>query len=585
MRLKLLMIKSSQKKYSGLYRIASPQLCWLTAIFLGLYFENANAQAQEEVHIQCNQQTCLAGDTLWWKGYVIEGNQFSKSSTNLYVELFTDSGRMIGHYLFPVIKGQTIGQVVLPDSLASGVYWLRYFTKFGAASGPPCLTEIPISVFHERDKDIVMMKQKTRAKPVIDTALVVLNADTLDTGENGYNSWRIRIKDTSVYHYSISVTDLDCLPLGNKFFGPSETNTRSPGASGYSTDTAYLQYAGTVSRENGRKIGAKQDLLVMLVKDSTVLLNRVIPIGTNGRFMLGGLFFFGKADLLYQLNTTAPDAKNIRIDLDPYSSAPFHIPNGWVKTDSSLTNRKSHAVTADQLPTIQSKGRQLKEVEIKGWKSPRRELDHTYTSGEFSEPAMYAFDLRSETHYDLGAYLRSHLPGFTGGYSSIDTPRYLGDPKRLLFYVDEQLRTWDELENDLADVAYIKAFENSFIGDDPFTKWKTGVGGFAFKGGGAFKIPVQSTPMVIAIYSRKGKDVKQIPGLNFIAIMGYNPIFRYNQADNRPPVVLWSPLQDSNNTRIRFNNHTAIKHFRITLTGFNDEGREIEYTTVLPKEN
>ncbi len=34
----------------------------------------------------------------------------------------------------------------------------------------------------------------------------------------------------------------------------------------------------------------------------------------------------------------------------------------------------------------------------------------------------------------------------------------------------------------LTDVAYMKAFESDFIGNDPYTKWLTNVGGFTLKG-------------------------------------------------------------------------------------------------------
>ncbi len=92
------------------------------------------------------------------------GNHFSTIGTNLYVELFTDSGRMMDHYLFPVIHGQSIGQVALPDSLPSGVYWLRFYTRHQAAFDSDNMCMIPVTVVQTQDKDELLTKQLHAAK-------------------------------------------------------------------------------------------------------------------------------------------------------------------------------------------------------------------------------------------------------------------------------------------------------------------------------------------------------------------------------------------------------------------------------------
>lgn len=550
---------------------------------------NANGQVQpdsvikESVYIHCDKYNCPAGDTVWWKGYVLAGNQLLKGSTNLYAELFTAKGKMLGQSLYPVFHGQAIGQFAIADSLPSGVYWLRFFTKYQAALDSVNLPMIPITVFHAQDKDLVLIKKTKDNKTISDSSLVTLNTDTLDIDAGGYNSWSISIKDSTTYHYSCSITDADQVPeadaTGENISATSVGNAKP---ARLQTDTSFLQWQGKAVKQNGKRLGKNNALMMMLVKDSTILTSRVLPVDSAGRFSLDHLFFFGKADILFQLNTTSLDNKNVQLVLDQYKSPAFHIPAEWNKKGIIQLQEKLDKLDAAR---IAAKGRQLKEVKVIGWKSPRKELDHSYTSGAFSEPALYAFDLRNETHYDLGAYLRSHLPGFTGGYSSSDTPAYLGSKERLLFYVDEQLKTWDQLESDLTDVAYIKALESDFIGNDPFTKWVTGVGGFSLSGGGTFKTPSQPTPMVVSIYTRKGKDVRKVPGLNTIAVNGYAPIAKFHSTDNNRLTLLWEPLVDSNSFRLKFNNNGITQHFRFTLKGFNDEGKEIYYTTIISKEN
>ena len=120
---------------------------------------------------------------------------------------------------------------------------------------------------------------------------------------------------------------------------------------------------------------------------------------------------------------------------------------------------------------------------VEGWKSPRQELDHRYTSGAFSEPALCSFDIRTERRFhDIGSYLRMNFPRFKGGYSLSEIPyEVLGHP--FLFFVNQQNYTWEELSMfDWDRIAYIKCFENDFIGDDNFIRWKNGI----FKG---FSLP------------------------------------------------------------------------------------------------
>ena len=87
--------------------------------------------------------------------------------------------------------------------------------------------------------------------------------------------------------------------------------------------------------------------------------------------------------------------------------------------------------------------------------------------------------------------------------------------------------------------------------------------------------------MVVMIYTRKGKDIKKVPGLNELTLMGYTPIARFTPEANGSTLV-WVPLIDANHIRLRFYNDYAAKRFRLTIHGVSDSGKEIYYTAVLP---
>lgn len=524
----------------------------------------------QKMYIHCDKSLYLPGDTIWWKAYVLDTHQRLSGNTNLHVELFNNAGNEAGKAYFPVVNGQSIGQLATPDSSASGVYWLLFFS--GADPGEQ--VSIPISVYHRQDDRIVLMKKRNEQLP--GAATIISFRPIPDTKD--YRSWQIRLDSNVICHCSVSVTNAS--ESGAQF-----TSSAQVGQTGQSRvkDTAFLSWQGSVFKKDNQKVLRNTSLMALIVKDSVLLTSRVIPVDTAGRFQLDDLFFFGQATLLYQLNRGGAAAKDVRLALDSVSPPPFQVPEGWIRTDSLVKPGITNQASVKFQDSLKITGKQLKEVKIRGWKSHWKELDHQYTTGAFSEPALYSFDLRNEKLFmDLGTYLRANLPGFQGGATSMDKPFMVPDHP-LLFYVDEELKTWDELDSyRLEDIAYIKAFENSFIGDDPFTKLRTGVGGFSMSGSGSgLKVGSQPTPMIVSIYTRKGKDKRHVPGLNALTIAGYTPIARFQPSEQERTTRLWEPLIDANSFLIKLARRDSGKPLRFTIAGFTDEGKEIYYQTVI----
>src|SRR5882757_7913281 len=84
----------------------------------------------ERVYLHLDKYACRTGDTLWFSGYIFKGEYPTGVSTNLYVELFTEKGVLLTRDVFPIIRGQSIGQLKIPDSLTSDNYFLRAFTRY-----------------------------------------------------------------------------------------------------------------------------------------------------------------------------------------------------------------------------------------------------------------------------------------------------------------------------------------------------------------------------------------------------------------------------------------------------------------------
>lgn len=84
----------------------------------------------EKIHIQTNQPFYSAGDTLWFKSYVIESssNLPSSASNTLNVMLVGPSGALVQHLKTKVQIGLSSGYLPLPTFLDAGAYTLQAFT-------------------------------------------------------------------------------------------------------------------------------------------------------------------------------------------------------------------------------------------------------------------------------------------------------------------------------------------------------------------------------------------------------------------------------------------------------------------------
>jgi hypothetical protein len=61
-----------------------------------------------------------------------------------------------------------------------------------------------------------------------------------------------------------------------------------------------------------------------------------------------------------------------------------------------------------------AKAKTLRRVVVTGWKSPRKELDNNYTTGPFSEPAIYSFGVRTDFRTMPGGLHKVSVKGYSG---------------------------------------------------------------------------------------------------------------------------------------------------------------------------
>lgn len=100
----------------------------LVAKFEKFHHENP----QEKVYLQLDKPYYLAGETIWFKGYLFDAtyNRIDSVSRVLYVDLIDESkGKIIAQRTLKS-DGSTFGDILIPDSLAEGSYQIRAYTNY-----------------------------------------------------------------------------------------------------------------------------------------------------------------------------------------------------------------------------------------------------------------------------------------------------------------------------------------------------------------------------------------------------------------------------------------------------------------------
>ncbi len=91
----------------------------------------------EKIYLHFDKEHYIAGETIWFKAYLMTGFYPSNYSSTVYVSLLNDSGRAIQELFLPVIRTAAVGNFELSPELRQGRYTVMAYTKrlmnFGSA--------------------------------------------------------------------------------------------------------------------------------------------------------------------------------------------------------------------------------------------------------------------------------------------------------------------------------------------------------------------------------------------------------------------------------------------------------------------
>ncbi|WP_147203466.1 hypothetical protein [Segetibacter aerophilus] len=330
----------------------------------------------------------------------------------------------------------------------------------------------------------------------------------------------------------------------------------------------------------------EQLLIFIQSKDSSSQFLEMPKTGVD-KFTLPNVIFYDTATVFYQFMKDKKAEKEMslgfynnfikgarRID---FLNRPLNL-----EVDTAAIARTKFF--ADKLFQLGSKfdpkGNVLEAVTVKTrTKSPTQQLDEKYASGLFRGDNGYSFDLtnnQATSYFDIFSFLQGRVAGLQiTGQGSNASLTWRGS--RPALFLNEMQTDVSQISSiSVSDVAYIKVMRPPFIG---------ATGGGA---GGA-----------IAVYTKKGGDVKQEPGkgLNKSLVVGYSaPKEFYSPnykdlsgssevtADYRT-TLYWNPmiLTDATRKKVRFEfyNNDITKAYRVILEGVNEIGKMVRVEKVI----
>jgi hypothetical protein len=90
----------------------------------------AERYLQEKVYLHYDKSSYYAGETVWFKAYLLAGLYPSDESKTLYVDWVGDNGTVLWHSVSPLVDAATNGQFEIPSDYNGSFIHVRAYTKW-----------------------------------------------------------------------------------------------------------------------------------------------------------------------------------------------------------------------------------------------------------------------------------------------------------------------------------------------------------------------------------------------------------------------------------------------------------------------
>lgn len=84
----------------------------------------------EKLHLHYDKHLIKPGETVWFKAYLLSGTQPITKSTNLYVDFYSQSGKLLQHTIWPINKANAMGSFMVPATYKEQLVQVKAYTAW-----------------------------------------------------------------------------------------------------------------------------------------------------------------------------------------------------------------------------------------------------------------------------------------------------------------------------------------------------------------------------------------------------------------------------------------------------------------------
>lgn len=95
-----------------------------------IIYKYATEYGQERTYLHFDKSTYGAGETIWWKAYLMEGISPAYASKTFYIDWTDDKGNLLSHTASPLQLAITYGQFDIPTGYKGAFIHVKAYTKW-----------------------------------------------------------------------------------------------------------------------------------------------------------------------------------------------------------------------------------------------------------------------------------------------------------------------------------------------------------------------------------------------------------------------------------------------------------------------
>lgn len=121
--------------------------------FSAKFISSIRANEGQRVYIVTDRSVFRAGEYVWFKAFLINSvsQKLSNKTSFLFIDVVNDKDSVIKRFILDAGNKQLNARIHFPDSLTTGFYWLRAYTRHMAEQEPNKAFVKPLYVFAKND--------------------------------------------------------------------------------------------------------------------------------------------------------------------------------------------------------------------------------------------------------------------------------------------------------------------------------------------------------------------------------------------------------------------------------------------------